>query len=124
MMTCALAECAAWEVTPADQTAYWDQVPDQVKLTLHYYNVPCSVEPESEFNPLRIIRTLYQPGDFVVIKACFWQWSRITGPTGCLVWAFACRWLQCLRHGLMLLAGPQAAVPPAHSGVSSGNIAC
>ena len=59
---------AAWEVTPADQAEYWEQVPDKVKLTLHYYNVPCSVEPESDFNPLRIVRTLYQPGDFVVIK--------------------------------------------------------
>jgi len=59
---------AAWEVTPADQTQYWEQVPDNVKLTLHYYNVPCSIEPDSEFNPLRIVKTLYQPGDFVVIK--------------------------------------------------------
>ena len=64
-----MAVCpAAWEVTPADPAEYWRQVPDAVKLTLHYYNVPCSVEPESEFNPLRIVRTLYQPGDFVVIK--------------------------------------------------------
>ncbi len=62
---------AAWEVTKADPSAYWEQVPDKVKLTLHYYNVPCSVEPESEFNPLRIVRTLYQPGDFVVIKVCY-----------------------------------------------------
>ena len=60
--------CAAWEVKPADQMAYWQQVPDAVKLTLHYYNVPCSVEPDSEFNPLRIVKTLYQPGDFIVIK--------------------------------------------------------
>ena len=59
---------AAWEVTPADQTQYWEQVPDHVKLALHYYNVPCSIEPDSEFNPLRIVKTLYQPGDFVVIK--------------------------------------------------------
>ena len=59
---------------PANQSAYWQQVPDAVKLTLHYYNVPCSVEPDSEFNPLRIVRTLYQPGDFVVIKVLMQQW--------------------------------------------------
>ena len=61
---------AAWEVKRSDPTAYWEQVPDEVKLALHYYNVPCSVEPESEFNPLRIVKTLYQPGDCVIIKAC------------------------------------------------------
>ena len=69
-LSLAAALLAAWEVTPADQSAYWAQVPDDVKLTLHYYNVPCSVEPDSEFNPLRIVRSLYQPGDFVVIKVC------------------------------------------------------
>ena len=68
MMTYTSVNCAAWEAKPADQAAYWAQVPDAVKLTLHYYNVPFSVEPES--NPLRMIRTLYQPGDFVVVKAC------------------------------------------------------
>ena len=35
---------------------------------MHYYNVPCDVEPDSPFNPLKIIKAIYRPGDFVAIK--------------------------------------------------------
>ena len=35
---------------------------------LHYYNVPCDTDPESPFNPLNIIKSIYKPGDFVVLK--------------------------------------------------------
>ena len=35
---------------------------------LHLYNVPSSVDPASEANPLRMVKTLYQPGDLIVIK--------------------------------------------------------
>lgn len=35
---------------------------------MHYYNVPCDIEPDSPFNPLNIIKSIYRPGDFVAIK--------------------------------------------------------
>ena len=35
---------------------------------MHYYNVPCDIEPDSAFNPLNIIKSIYRPGDFVVLK--------------------------------------------------------
>ena len=35
---------------------------------MHYYNVPCDTDPDSPFNPLNMIQSIYKPGDYVVLK--------------------------------------------------------
>lgn len=39
-----------------------------LRSSIHYFNIPCDIEPDSPFNPLNIIKAMYKPGDFVVIK--------------------------------------------------------
>lgn len=57
-----------WEIKPATAAEYWADVPLDVRGRMHYFNVPCDTTPDSPFNPLNIVRNMYQPGDFVVIK--------------------------------------------------------
>lgn len=39
-----------------------------MRARMHYFNVPCDVGLDSPFNPLNIVKAMYKPGDFVVIK--------------------------------------------------------
>ena len=57
-----------WEIRPVKAVEYWADVPVEMRARMHYFNVPCDVEPDSPFNPLNIVKAMYQPGDFVVIK--------------------------------------------------------
>ena len=47
---------------------YWADVPLEMRARMHYFNVPCDTAPDSPFNPLNIVKNMYRPGDFVVIK--------------------------------------------------------
>ena len=47
---------------------YWAEVPPELRGRMHYFNVPCDTAPNSSFNPLNIIKAMYRPGDFVVVK--------------------------------------------------------
>lgn len=38
------------------------------RAKIHYFNIPCDVAPDSPFNPLNILKAIYKPGDYVVIK--------------------------------------------------------
>lgn len=61
-------EIWAWEVLFLNQTQYWDEVPTDIKSKLHLYNVPVSSNSKDGDNPLNIIRSKAQPGDFVALK--------------------------------------------------------
>ncbi len=39
---------------------YWADVPMEQKPKMHYYNVPCDIDPESPFNPLNIVKKIYK----------------------------------------------------------------
>ena len=42
---------------------YWEDVPMEQKPKMHYYNVPCDIDPESPFNPLNIVKKIYRRGN-------------------------------------------------------------
>jgi hypothetical protein len=58
----------AWEAQPANQTEYWNSVPDDVKPRLHFYNAPVTPQAGSSMNPVDWIKNMYRPGDYVVFK--------------------------------------------------------
>ena len=51
-----------------DKSAYWLEVPPRLEKKLRFYNIGVETDPASPKNPLNIIRRLYRPGDFVVLK--------------------------------------------------------
>ena len=61
-------EIHAWEARPLNASEYWASVPDDVATKLHYYNAPVTTSPASHMNPLRVIRDVARPGDFVAFK--------------------------------------------------------
>eukprot|EP00889_Picochlorum_renovo_P001305 jgi/Picre1/28335/NNA_003741.t1 len=56
----------AWEAEQMPN--YWDSVPHDVQGKLHFYNQAISSDLTSPSHPLKILKTVYQPGDFVVLK--------------------------------------------------------
>jgi hypothetical protein len=62
----------AWEIKFQEPKRYWGNVPDDVLPRLHFYNVPVSGGEELASNPLNIIRSKYQPGDYVVSRPRAW----------------------------------------------------
>lgn len=54
----------AWEAERMPN--YWDYVPHDVQGKLHFYNQAISSDLTSPSHPLKILKTVYQPGDFVV----------------------------------------------------------
>ena len=49
-----------WEISPINASIYWADVPVEQKSKMHYYNVPCDIDPESPFNPLNIVKKIYR----------------------------------------------------------------
>jgi hypothetical protein len=45
---------------------YWSQVPGDMLPRLHFYNIPVTIDAAHAANPFNIIKSVYQPGDFVV----------------------------------------------------------
>ena len=68
MWLTSLHGCEGWEIKPVTAKEYWADVPLEMRARMHYYNVPCDTAPDSPFNPLNIVKNMYRPGDFVVIK--------------------------------------------------------
>jgi len=58
----------AWEAKPVVQKDLYEEMPISVTDVISYFNVPVSSDPSSKFNPLRLIRDLTRPKDFVVLK--------------------------------------------------------
>ena len=51
-----------------DEKLYWLEVPPWLKKKLRFFNFAVETDPASPKNPLNIIRRIYRPGDFVVLK--------------------------------------------------------
>ena len=56
----ALRRFTGWEIKPVNASIYWADVPMEQKPKMHYYNVPCDIDPESPFNPLNIVKKIYR----------------------------------------------------------------
>ncbi|GAB4815494.1 hypothetical protein N2152v2_002540 [Parachlorella kessleri] len=61
-------EIWAWEVENQPPQEYWSHVPAGILPHLHFYNIPVTIDETHADNPFNIIKAVYQPGDFVVVK--------------------------------------------------------
>jgi len=58
----------SYEYTLLEPEDYWSRVPMKYKSRFSFFNVPASADPNSENNPLRLIKTTAKPKDFVSFK--------------------------------------------------------
>jgi hypothetical protein len=58
----------AWEATVINPSKIYESVPDEVLANLTYFNVPADPAVDSKHNPLRFIKMITRPDDFVVVK--------------------------------------------------------
>ncbi|KAG5178779.1 hypothetical protein JKP88DRAFT_168563 [Tribonema minus] len=63
-----VSEYYAWEAAPLDSAKVWAQIPEWLKPTYHWHNVPADPAPESENNPWDVLRAVAAPEDYVVVK--------------------------------------------------------
>jgi len=57
-----------WEVQPLPPGQVWATIPAEVKPYYHWYNVPANPAKDHSDNPLRILRQIAKPEDFVLLK--------------------------------------------------------
>jgi hypothetical protein len=57
-----------WEMTLLEPKAFWEGVPDPIRESYNFYNIPISSNISSKSNPLRIIKDLATLDDFVAFK--------------------------------------------------------
>ncbi len=57
-----------WEVKQHAAADYWRQWPAEDRYKMHFYNTPFDTDQTSPDYPLNILKRIYKPGDFVVIK--------------------------------------------------------
>lgn len=57
-----------WEVDGIDQQKYWETVDVDVYGKLTLYNIPVSADMSDKGHPFNLLRQVYRPGDFVVVK--------------------------------------------------------
>lgn len=57
-----------WEANAYSPSELWSVVPPDVKLITQYFNIPATTDPQSGDNPLRYIRALCSPEDYVILK--------------------------------------------------------
>jgi hypothetical protein len=55
-----------WEMTLLEPTDYWRRVPPRWKPYWHFHNIPVQSDLSHADSPLRYVRQLASPQDFVV----------------------------------------------------------
>lgn len=58
----------AWEAHPHDLNRVMSEIPEEVKPIYHWFNVPADPTPGHTNNPLRIMKEIVKPEDFLVFK--------------------------------------------------------
>jgi hypothetical protein len=58
----------AWEATPMDNATTWSEIPVEVQPYYHWFNVPANPTIGHADNPLRIMKEVVKPNDFLVFK--------------------------------------------------------
>ena len=57
-----------WEARKMNMSKYYEEVPADVRVKLHTYNVPASIDPYSADNPLARLVSSCEVEDFCVLK--------------------------------------------------------
>ena len=60
-------EAHGWEIDPG-ASAFMSTDPSHLKEDVHFYHRPITAEPNHVDNPVHLIKRIYRPGDFVVLK--------------------------------------------------------
>lgn len=58
----------AWEVQTMEQKEWWSRVPDNIKPRLQFFNTAISSDRTNPMNPVRFIKGIARPEDYVIIK--------------------------------------------------------
>ena len=58
----------SYEFVEQNPAAWWNSVPSPFMSKLHYINVGILPSLESEYNPLHLIKSMFEPNDFVAFK--------------------------------------------------------
>lgn len=58
----------AWEISLLEPTSFWKEVPPSLNHLYHFYNIPISSNITNKDSPLRIIKRMATPDDFVAFK--------------------------------------------------------
>lgn len=58
----------AWEATKHEPTKIFADYPGDVAGKISYYNVPCPTDVNDTMSPIRMIKALVRPDDFLVFK--------------------------------------------------------
>lgn len=61
-------EIIGWEAEKFDPQKIWDAYPEDIKYKVRYFNIYASGEKDHTDNPLRVIKQLTRPEDFVMFK--------------------------------------------------------
>jgi hypothetical protein len=57
-----------WEAAPKTAAQIWGGVPADIMPKFQFYNVPASPDINHPASPVRVLKELAQPGDFVLFK--------------------------------------------------------
>ena len=57
-----------WESSLLEPTAFWNEVPKELLAKYHFYNAPMSADISHGNSPLRVIKQMAKPEDFVSFK--------------------------------------------------------
>ncbi|WIA15646.1 hypothetical protein OEZ85_002272 [Tetradesmus obliquus] len=57
-----------WEAKPLDPAKVYSKVPPELLHKYQYFNIPAHTDLSSPSHPVRILKQIAQPGDFVVFK--------------------------------------------------------
>mmetsp|Transcript_28668 Transcript_28668/g.92467 ORF Transcript_28668/g.92467 Transcript_28668/m.92467 type:complete len:189 (-) Transcript_28668:1212-1778(-) len=58
----------SWELTVHHPQKIFEDLPFEVLVAMHYYNIGVNADHNSKYNPWRFIRKLSRRSDFVVVK--------------------------------------------------------
>jgi hypothetical protein len=61
-------EIFGWEVTLLEPNDFWSHVPQRYVDMYHFFNAPISSDPKDHHSPLRVIKKIAKPEDFVSFK--------------------------------------------------------
>ena len=58
----------SYEYVKHDPVMWWNSVPSPFTKKLHFINVGVGADVKSEYNPVHLIKSLFEPNDFVAFK--------------------------------------------------------
>eukprot|EP00878_Enallax_costatus_P010856 GHUV01011336.1.p1 GENE.GHUV01011336.1~~GHUV01011336.1.p1 ORF type:complete len:374 (+),score=32.52 GHUV01011336.1:1639-2760(+) len=108
-----------WEAAPADPAKVFRYVPKDILHKYQYFNTPATGDRLDPSNPVNIMKSIAQPGDFVVFKLVRTEplfpssWQRVTDTLQLLSIQHMCQHSNCLDWstcGRILLLRPNTVI--------------